>query len=170
MGRHFKPSRANTLQVLCMRHGWRVGAELGVLRAETSKHLLSVVPNLRLVLVDAWADGPGLQDYKREALEAFEKEARERMARYEDRVTIIKRPTVEAAEEIEDSSLDFIFVDADHRKEAVIADIQAWWPKVKKRGGILGHDADWPGVKDALAFLNLNPGLHPGNVWAIIKR
>jgi len=58
----------------------------------------------------------------------------------------------EAAELIyNNGSLDFVFIDASHDYENVIADIRAWYPKVKEGGVIAGHDyPDWPGVKKAV--------------------
>ena len=38
-----------------------------------------------------------------------------------------------------DDSLDFVFVDGDHSYEGCKADIEAWWPKLKK-GGIMSGD------------------------------
>lgn len=56
-----------------------------------------------------------------------------------------------AAAQFEDASLDAVFIDADHRKEAVVADIRAWLPKVKPGGIICGHDVDEIGVAQAVA-------------------
>ena len=47
---------------------------------------------------------------------------------------------------------DLIFIDADHRYDAVMADIQAWEPLVRLGGILCGHDYEdyWPGVKRAI--------------------
>jgi predicted O-methyltransferase YrrM len=39
-----------------------------------------------------------------------------------------------------DEYFDFIFIDADHSYEAVIRDIESWWPKIKKGGMFAGDD------------------------------
>lgn len=57
-----------------------------------------------------------------------------------DRVTDIKLSSVEAAKHFADASLDFVFLDADHRPQAVLDDICAWRPKVRPGGIIAGHD------------------------------
>ena len=40
----------------------------------------------------------------------------------------------------EGRKFDFIFIDADHRYDAVWADLNHWWPKVKNGGICAGHD------------------------------
>jgi predicted O-methyltransferase YrrM len=68
-----------------------------------------------------------------------------------DYYTAVRLTSVEAAATYEDSSLDFVFIDADHSYESVREDIIAWWPKVKAGGIISGHDYHMgaPGVINA---------------------
>lgn len=40
----------------------------------------------------------------------------------------------------EDKSLDFVFVDASHKYENVLQDLQLWLPKIKQGGIFAGHD------------------------------
>ncbi len=80
---------------------------------------------------------------------------------------MIKGTSIEAAEQFEDGSLDFAFIDADHREAAVLADIAAWRPKIRAGGMLTGHDAQgkFPGV---LAALNaICPGWvkYDDSVW-----
>ncbi len=56
----------------------------------------------------------------------------------------------DAAKQFEDRSIDFLFVDAGHRYEDVISDLNAWFNKVKVGGIIAGHDAEHPPVGQAL--------------------
>lgn len=53
---------------------------------------------------------------------------------------LIRKPSTEAALDFKDESLDFVFIDAGHRYDEVKADIEAWFPKVRKGGIISGHD------------------------------
>jgi predicted O-methyltransferase YrrM len=49
-------------------------------------------------------------------------------------------PSIVAAELFADGTVDFIFIDANHNEAAVLADLEAWFPKLKPNGLIAGHD------------------------------
>jgi len=61
-------------------------------------------------------------------------------------VNPLRKPSVEAAKEFADESVDFVFLDADHTTPGVVADIQAWRSKIRPGGTLAGHDADWSEV------------------------
>jgi hypothetical protein len=80
----------------------------------------------------------------------------------EDSCQVIKSCSWEAAQFIDDNSLDICFIDADHSYESCKKDIQAFLPKVKKPNGIMcGHDYDsaHPGVMQAVKELFLDKGI-----------
>ena len=61
---------------------------------------------------------------------------------------------------------DLVFIDADHRYEAVKADIEAWAGVIRKGGVLSGHDYHWPGVHRAVTEAfgdNLHRG--PNSIW-----
>jgi predicted O-methyltransferase YrrM len=49
-------------------------------------------------------------------------------------------PSIKAAKTFNDHSLDFVFIDADHRPQSVFDDIRAWLPKLRTGGILAGHD------------------------------
>lgn len=65
---------------------------------------------------------------------------RERLASVSHIVSVCPGDSAASASRYEDGSLDWVYVDADHRYEAVRRDILAWLPKVRKGGVIAGHD------------------------------
>ena len=69
-----------------------------------------------------------------------------------DIITPIRKFSLDAVTLYKDNSLDFIFIDAAHDYDNVLADIKAWYPKCKKGTGIIsGHDYSWgPEVKKAV--------------------
>ena len=67
-------------------------------------------------------------------------------------VNSIKGWSVTVAKSYRDSSLDFVFIDADHSYQSVKNDLHAWFPKLNNRGVFAGHDYGDPtnGVKQAV--------------------
>jgi len=57
-----------------------------------------------------------------------------------DAIQVHRKPSVDAAGDFEDGSLSLVFLDGDHSCEGCLADIDAWWPKLKSDGVMLGHD------------------------------
>lgn len=67
-----------------------------------------------------------------------------------DRITVLPIASTVAANYIEDGSVFAAFIDANHRYEHVLADIRAWYPKVKPGGFLAGHDLAKPDVARAV--------------------
>jgi predicted O-methyltransferase YrrM len=65
-------------------------------------------------------------------------------------VQIVRSPSVDAAANFADGSVDFILIDGDHTYEGVLADLRAWYPKVKSGGVIAGDDWRWKSVRKAV--------------------
>jgi hypothetical protein len=63
------------------------------------------------------------------------------LSEWKDKYIWFRKPSLEIKDnEIEDESLDCIFVDGDHSYNAVINDLKFWWKKLKKGGQLLGDD------------------------------
>ena len=120
----------------------KVGAEVGVLKGEFSKQLLSAWSG-HLYLIDAWRHIPGLVDLTNPdnngQLNNF---AHTFMAVYDfgARASIIRETSVAAANFFDDDSLDFVYLDAGHDQKSVSADLRAWYPKIKPGGLFIGDD------------------------------
>ncbi len=136
------------------------GAEIGVFKGAMSSALLSR-KDLSLVMVDSWAgegaDYVGEGDFhsrlSQDQQDSYYKTTLQNVVFAGDRAAIIRKSSLQAAEYIEDGSLDFVFIDADHSYEGCKADIAAWLPKLKPGGLLSGHDYDhpeFPGVKLAV--------------------
>ena len=64
-----------------------------------------------------------------------------------DAVNVLPITSTSAANAVP-GPIDFVFIDGDHHPDAVLADLKAWFPRVKAGGVIAGHDYDchWPDV------------------------
>ena len=148
--------RWDVLAKWALEFGWTRGVELGVLDGRTHLHLLSSCPDLSMVGIDIWEPKPekdqidGGRSFLNHNLALYQKNLMEHAAKYGSRSILIKIDTVEAALLFEDGFFDFVFIDADHTTEAVLADIEAWKPKIKAGGYLCGHDTHFPSVREAI--------------------
>lgn len=148
--------RWQALERLIKDHGWTRGVEVGVFKGRTFKHVLSRCSGLMLWGVDRWdtayyhatREGRPPKDFDLDAeYSALSQWVRDNAP---GRGFLIREDTVKAAAMFEDNEFDFAFIDADHRYEAVKADIAAWRAKARV---IVGHDynpEEFPGVVAAV--------------------
>lgn len=73
--------------------------------------------------------------------------------RTDNLLRVLNVPSNEGTAYYADNSLDFVFIDAGHTYNEVVADINDWLPKVRPGGIIAGHDytsKSWPEVAKAV--------------------
>ena len=123
------------------------GAEVGVYRGQLTEVLLGTLPHLFLTLVDPWRantapprtiHGDDWLEYDQNQWDEIYADALTRIGPATNRCRIMRMMSEQAASQIEDKSLDFVYIDADHTYESVKQDIQLWQPKAKRL--IFGHD------------------------------
>lgn len=181
----FRPKkilRWHIIAGLCLIHGFRNGAELGVSQGRFTLFLCSVMHDMKMFCADMWAEHPeninspipGAEVYegwKHE--ENFQKFSQLAKDYFPDRISINRMDSAEAALLVLDGSLDFVFIDADHTYEGCKRDIEAWSPKVRKGGMISGHDyhqIKWPGVVQAVDEAFDKKFIADDMVWVHFKK
>lgn len=70
--------------------------------------------------------------------------------------TLIRDVSEKASQQFDDSSLDVVYLDADHSFTGCSSDIDYWFPKVREGGILAGHD-----------YCNGNPA--KGHVYGVIQ-
>ena len=72
----------------------------------------------------------------------FYEETRETLEKYKSRTDLVfvRKYTSAAVADIEDNSLDYIYVDARHDYCSVTEDISLYWGKLREGGVLAGHD------------------------------
>jgi hypothetical protein len=160
-----------------------VGAEVGVFRGNTSEALLRELPELSLWMVDPWRPfvGESIFDHQQQA--EFDRSLAAAALWTEfarDRRYILREASPSAASRFADHSLDFVFIDGNHRYENVSADIRAWWSKIRIGGLLTGHDYgvyrdknnEWgvrPAVDEFVAATDRELKLGLDGTWCIVR-
>jgi hypothetical protein len=122
-----------------------VGAYLGRSSIYLASRIKRSGKKIRLYVVDLW-DGWVYSACQADASLSQAKDVfgefvrNVRRAKVEDVIYPLKMSSEQAAELFEDGTLDFVFLDADHAYSSVRRDLEGWFPKVKRRGVLGGHD------------------------------
>jgi len=172
---HSPLRRWDVLAGLCQQLDAKWIAEVGCKSGHTTAFLLERLPQLHIIAIDPWKDiGNSAESYSEWNWKKIESEFWHRVEDHRWRVKQKPMTSLEAAREVADGSLDLVFIDAAHDYENVLADIRAWWPKVREGGMVCGHDFQhrFPGVHRAVAdcFNLLQVAVMPDSVWAVEKR
>ena len=117
--------------------GFKVGAEIGVAKGYYSEVLCQSIPGLKLYCIDSWSAYP-TYDHNMKKHENNFTIAKQILLKYH--CELIKKFSMDAIKDFEDGSLDFVFIDGNHKYEYVKEDITEWTKKVKIGGIVSGHD------------------------------
>jgi len=161
-----------------------LGIEVGVQSGDYAAKILEY-SNLHLITLDAWRH---LEEYPDKAnvptdyhLMLMNNTIKTLMP-YEGRFTLMRELSEVACNFFADGVFDFVYIDANHEKNAVYKDLVNWYPKVKSGGIFSGHDYinikdeinDF-GVKDAVDEFFAEKGIHVNvediqfPTWYIVK-
>jgi len=155
--------------------------EVGVWKGDFSKKIWDISnPNL-LVLVDSWTfdekvRGCAPQVNGKEPLNQFffDQAKKDTFNKFKtnENVHILDSNSSEASSNYIDNYFDYIYLDAEHSYQAVINDLNMWYPKLKKNGVLFGDDYYWREEDDTLSlhkayqeFINKNNI----NKWCVFK-
>ncbi|MBU0958693.1 MAG: class I SAM-dependent methyltransferase [Nanoarchaeota archaeon] len=157
-----------------------VGLEIGVAKATNAHFILSNLDIKKLYLIDPYFDQSDEFDNSGERPYAegtkhpdAEEIARRILKNFEYKVKWLISTTEEIINKIPDESLDFCYIDGDHKYEAVKLDIKLCLLKVKVGGVLGGHDFcdDHKSVvKAVLESFNRNQLFCGNRDWWIIKK
>lgn len=111
--------------------GYKTGVEVGVGGGEFGKILCENIPGLKYTGIDS----------------ALDNSARKNLSSFN--VKLVRKHSLDAVKTFRDTSLDFVYIDADKRFDEVARDIIEWTKKVKK-GGIVAGNGYRAGTKNGV--------------------
>lgn len=121
--------------VLMSELGYKIGAEIGVMRGAYSESLCRSIPGLMLKCVDPWCAFNNTSTVRNQGY--FERASR-RLRHFN--AELIRKSSMDAVNDFADESLDFVYIDELHEFDPVMMDLICWGKKVRCGGMISGHD------------------------------
>lgn len=127
--------------------------EIGTFKGDNATVILRVLKPTCLVCVDPYKEYPEMpSEIVRTAEQAAHRRLRGKPVRWVrsiDRMEIIRQI----------GNIDYLYIDGAHDYENVRADIDAYWPCVKKGGMMSGHDICWSSVFKAVSEFTVKTGM-----------
>jgi len=111
------------------------GAEVGVAEGRFSEVLCKANPDLHLLSVDPWE---AYENWSQEKCDIRAERAKQRLGAYN--VEIRRQQSIDAALQVPEGSLDFVYIDGCHVFDWVMTDIILWAQRVRPGGIVSGHD------------------------------
>lgn len=143
-------TREHFVSDIVKNNNLKLGAEIGVRTGRTTFHILDNNPQCEMYAID------------KDINQFFNNNVKEK---YGYRLKTYETDSRVSPEFVEDYSLDFFFIDASHTYKNVKKDLQAWLPKLKPTGWMMGHDIDYPSVEAAVKDVIGHYEVGPDNVW-----
>lgn len=138
------PSRDNFGDLLNSLNLKGYAAEIGVGYGHFSWELLRTWKGRRLFSIDPYEHQEGVKldasNVSQIQHDSTYRIAKDVLSDYKERSALIRDYSVNASTKFNDEYFDFVYIDARHDYRSVNADLNAWYPKVKKGGIIAGHD------------------------------
>ena len=108
--------------------------------------------NINFTVVDIWYLSPKHYNETLKSDNDLYNEFIKNISSIKNKINICKEDSSSSARHFKDNSVDVCMIDANHAYESVLKDINAWYPKIKKGGILIGDDCtkDFPGVEKAI--------------------
>jgi len=166
-----------------------VGAEIGVWKGDAFLTMLHNCPNIKTLHgVDCYEPyndylSPGVYNsnepsvvYDKKDIDFIKLVCYHRLeySGHKDKIRFHEMDSNEAADYIDDDSLDFIFLDAYLTGQQAKNDLDVWYPKVKDGGIFAGHDWDCIDVQIAVNGFRSDNNINKlmstyDNTWVWVK-
>jgi SAM-dependent methyltransferase len=140
-----KPDQLPSLLKAKLKKG--VFVEVGTWEGDYSYELLKQTKCSKLYCVDPYKHfddssyPDGMNMLSQEQFDSKYDTVCKRFSQFGDRVEFIRKLSNDAASRFEDESLDFVYIDGNHKCKYVLEDLNNWYNKIKPGGIIICDDA-----------------------------
>jgi predicted O-methyltransferase YrrM len=140
--------------------------EVGVAYGYHAEYILDTMVNVEYQGIDPYLAGYDPEDcFVTDVAALFADEPQKAMDRlfsavsckltfYNGRANLMRKPSKVGAAQFVDGYFDLVYIDGNHTFSGVMADLHAWYGKVRRGGILCGDDFTWKGVNQAvLSFM-----------------
>lgn len=119
-------------------------AEIGVYNGEGASAFLLRIPGIELYLIDPYKvykdpailDNQKVHNARYKMMKLIVEQAKDKGKN----VTLLRKTSMAALEDIPDGYLDVVYIDADHSYNSIKEDLEGWYKKLRIGGMLAGHD------------------------------
>ena len=150
-----------------------VFAEIGSWKGRSTMYMAEAIKKsgkkIKFYAIDTFK---GTENEKETLVDNLYEEYLKNIEPLKEYITTIRGDSSLVHPQIKNNELDFLFIDGDHRYKGVRNDLINWYPKVKSKGIISGHDYAEPtcGVKIAVDQYFLFTGIQTDRTSWIYKK
>jgi len=124
-------------------HFVEVGTWKGMSAAYMAVEIINSGKNIKFDCVDTWEYVESQKEISKEKFKNLYNDFLQNIEPVKHIINPVRSLSWEGASQYKDNSLDFVFIDAAHDYDSVKKDITAWFPKIKNKGILAGHDYAW---------------------------
>jgi len=118
--------------------------EIGTYEGYNARSILKELNIFKFYIVDPYKEYEDYLDLEphqnQKRLNKVFNYAKKLLEKYKYIIQWVKKLSDDAIDMFEDNSIDFIYIDGNHKYEYVKRDIENYWKKVKQGGILAGHD------------------------------
>jgi len=120
--------------LICVEVGVRSGEHALAMLELPIKQLYLIDSYDPYLDIDEWCEASKQSEYLHDLV------GRIREHTFRHKVRIILADSQAISQQFENGTLDYVYIDANHKYEAIKEDIKNWFPKIKPHGVLAGHD------------------------------
>ena len=144
--------------------------EIGVAKGVFTKYICENTSLSKLMLVDPYKNFDTkdfLDSMNYLEMESLLNSCKNNLFNYRHRVKFIRKTSTDAISEIDDNSVDVVYIDGNHAYTFVLDDLKNYWPKLRSGGIMFGDDVyEYSENKDVVKIWD-GVSLEKSNSWGV---
>lgn len=154
--------------------GYENGCEVGVDRGRNALAMTQEIKDVELLLIDSYKNHPFCVNKRGDKVLRKVRKITHKRFQGMSSVRFDERFSEVAVMDLEDESLDFVYIDGDHTYDFVMLDVILFSRKVRKGGIVSGHDyyesKRWSQKLKVTGAINDYTNIHKISPWFITDR